>query len=320
MRIEFLDGATLGEDLDYSELEGLGEFHHHRVFDQDRMADKLKEAEILISNRLVYRKELLEQLPRLQLICLTATGYNNVDLDAARELGIAVCNVRDYSTESVAQHTFTLLLGLLGQVEFYDRFVKEERFRDLPLFTSISRTWFELKGQNWGIIGMGNIGRRVAELASAFGCHVRYSSISGSSRQEAWPEIPLEELLRTSRILSIHAPLTDKTRDLLQYEDFCTMSPDSVVLNLGRGPIVSESGLARALEEGKIAGAALDVFRKEPLEEGNPLLNLNCPDKVLLSPHIAWGSRNSRTQLLSEIAENIRAFERGEKRNRLETP
>lgn len=317
MRIEFLDGATLGEDLDYSELESLGEFIHHRVFDQKKMAEKLKDADILVSNRLVYKRELLEKLPRLKLICLTATGFNNVDTEAAKDLGIAVANVRGYSTESVAQHCFTLLLSLLGQVDYYDRFVKEESFRELPLFTSISRNWFELKGKNWGIIGMGNIGRRVAELASAFGCHVRYSSVSGSKREEAWPEIPLDELLKTSRILSIHAPLTEKTRDLLQYEDLCKMQKDSLLLNLGRGPVLSETGLARALEEGKIGGAALDVFRKEPLEIGNPLLRLSCPEKIILSPHIAWGSMESRTCLLAEICENIRAFERGEKRNRV---
>lgn len=317
MKIDLLDAATLGDDLDFSLFRQWGELTVHACVERDELPSLLKNTEIVITNKLVFSREVIQQLPRLQLICLTATGYNNVDIDAARERGVAVANVAGYSTESVAQHTFSMLLSLLEHISWYDHFVKSGEYQQAPVFTNVSRPWFQLKGKKWGIIGLGNIGRRIAELAQAFGCDVSYFSTSGVERPEPWPRKELAALLQENQIVSIHAPLTEQTRSLIGTEQFKLMGKDAYLLNLGRGPIVDEEALARALESGEIAGAALDVFTREPVKPENPLLHINCPDKLLMTPHNAWGSIEARTLLMQEISHNIEAFLKGEKRNRI---
>jgi len=317
MKLDILDAATLGDDLDLSLFEEFGDLTIHQAADPESLPGLLAETQVVITNKLVFTRELMKQLPKLKLICLTATGYNNVDHPAAEELGIALCNVAGYSTGSVAQHTFSLLLSLLEQIPWYDHFVKSGEYQKAPVFTNISRPWFELSGKKWGIIGLGNIGRRVAALAEAFGCRVSYYSTSGTAREEAWPSVPLDQLLAESHVVSVHAPLNEKTRNLMNYDRFCKMRRDAFFLNLGRGPIVDDTGLCKALEEDRIAGAGLDVFSREPIEPENPLLQIACPDKLILTPHNAWGSIEARTLLMREIAENIRAFEQGTKRNRI---
>ncbi|MDA3850918.1 MAG: D-2-hydroxyacid dehydrogenase [Spirochaetaceae bacterium] len=317
MRIDLLDAATLGDDLDLQIFSRWGELYIHQVSIEEDLEELLKKTKVVITNKLVFSKELMKKLPELKLICLTATGYDNIDVEGARELGIAVTNVAGYSTESVAQHTLALLLSLKEQIPWYDKYIKEGKYQHAPVFTNLSRPWQELKGKKWGIIGLGNIGRRVAELAEAFGCSVSYTSTSGVSRKEPWPQIDLNRLLKESHVVSVHAPLNDRTHNLLDYEQFQLMRDNSFFLNLGRGPIISEAGLCKSLEEGKPAGAALDVFSKEPISQKNPLMQINCPDRLILTPHTAWGSLEARNTLLQEISLNIEAFLSGTKRNRV---
>lgn len=317
MRLDLLDSATLGDDLDLSLFESHGEFHIHQVSTQEELPTKLKNTQVVITNKLVFTREIMEQLPELKLICLTATGFNNIDTQAAKDLGIGVANVAGYSTESVAQHTLSLLLSLVEQIPWYDQFVKTGQYQEAPVFTNISRPWKELKGKKWGIIGLGNIGRRVAQLAEAFGCEVQWYSTSGVERDEPWPRVDLETLLSSSHVVSIHAPLNSSTENLLDYPEFCKMSQESFLLNLGRGPIINEAGLAKALDEGQLAGAGLDVFTKEPIDPANPLLHCSAPDRLILTPHNAWGSLEARNLLMNEISLNIEAFTKGEQRNRI---
>lgn len=317
MKIDLLDAATLGEDLDFSLFRQWGELTVHSCVQREELPGLLKETDIVITNKLVFTREVMEQLPRLKLICLTATGYNNVDVEAAEDKGIAVANVAGYSTESVAQHTFSILLSLLEHIPWYDRFVKSGVYQQAPVFTNVSRPWFQLKGKKWGIIGLGNIGRRVAELAAAFGCEVSYCSTSGIKRPEKWPRKELKTLLKESHIISIHAPLSEGTRSLIGKEELTMMQKEAFLLNLGRGPIVDESALAEALEQNEIAGAALDVFTREPIKPENPLLHISCPEKLLLTPHNAWGSIEARTLLMQEISQNIEAFLNKRRRNRI---
>ena len=243
---------------------------------------------------------------RLRLICEAATGVNNIDVKAAEARGIIVRNVAGYSTDSVVQATFTHLLSLLGSAAYFDRFVKDGSYSRCGIFTNVSRPFPELAGRTMGIIGMGTIGSRVARVASAFGMHVVYYSTSGTSHCKEYPSLELEELLSISDVVSIHAPLNERTSGLIGERELSKMKPEAVLLNLGRGGIVDEAALASAVDEGVIAGAALDVFVTEPLPEDSPLLNVKHPERFSFSPHTAWASRESLVRLVSGIAENIR--------------
>ena len=251
-------------------------------------------------------EELLSRAVRLRLICEAATGVNNIDVKAAEARGIIVRNVAGYSTDSVVQATFTHLLSLLGSAAYFDRFVKDGSYSRCGIFTNVSRPFPELAGRTMGIIGMGTIGSRVARVASAFGMHVVYYSTSGTSHCTEYPSLELEELLSISDVVSIHAPLNERTSGLIGERELSKMKPEAVLLNLGRGGIVDEAALASAVDEGVIAGAALDVFVTEPLPEDSPLLNVKHPERFSFSPHTAWASRESLVRLVSGIAENIR--------------
>ncbi|RMD46806.1 MAG: D-2-hydroxyacid dehydrogenase [Aquificota bacterium] len=316
--IVFLDAATLGEDVDLSVFQELGNFKKYGITKPDQVIDRVKEADIVITNKVVIDKNVIDAAEKLRLICVAATGTNNVDIDYAKEKGIAVSNVAGYSTFSVVQHTFAMLFYLLENLRYYDDYVKSGEYSKSPIFTHIGRPFFEIKDKVWGIIGLGTIGREVAKVATAFGAHVVYFSTSGIKRQEDYPELDLENLLKTSDIVSIHAPLNKKTKNLITYEKIKLMKPHSILLNLGRGGIVNEEDLAKALDENLIAGAALDVLEKEPISPDNPLLNIKNKEKILITPHIAWTSIEARKRLVEEIAENIKAFLNGERRNRVD--
>jgi len=312
-KIVFLDAQTVGKVDLAAYFSNLGDFTSFEHTTEAQLAERIETAEIVIVNKTVLNAAALKVAKNLKLICVAATGTSNIDLDTAKQLGITVKNVKDYSTESVAQQTFALMLSLKNHVCFFDQYVKAaDGYRKSKIFTSFLKEVEEIHGNVLGIIGLGSIGKRVAEIARVFGAEVQYFSASGKTKSDQYRSVSLEELLQTSDIVSIHAPLNKYTRHLLTYEKIVQMKPEALLINTGRGGIVDEAGLARALDEGLLAGAALDVFEAEPIQETNPLLNLKDPSKLLLSPHIAWIGNKARKILLEGVYTNISTYLIGE--------
>jgi len=317
MNLTFLDAASLGPGLDFTPFDAWGEVQCWDNTSLDQRRPRLNKSQVAIANRVVFDRDLLAELPDLRLILLTATGYNNVDLEAARSHGIAVCNVVGYSTASVAQHTFALLLALLEQTAWLNEHAKT-LWPGSTTFEHLGRPFHEIAGKTWGIIGLGSIGTRVAQLAEAFGARVVYFSTTGSDRAGSWPRVELGDLLESCDIVSIHSPLNDLTRGLLGSPELERMKKNAVLINVGRGGIVDEAALAKALDGGFIAGAALDVMLPEPPLNNNPLLSLKHSHRLVLSPHLAWASVEARNRCLEEVQQNLAAWLRGERRNRLD--
>lgn len=317
MNIVILDASTLGSDLDLSPFNEYGDVTIYQTTSSEEIIDHGKNSQIIILNKVRLGEDEFKRLPDLKLICLTATGYNNIDTIKAKEYGIAVCNVAGYSTESVAQHTFSMLLYQMQHLNYYDNYIKEGKYSGSSKFTHIDRTWNEISGKKWGIIGLGNIGRSVAKIATSFGADVVYTSTSGVKRDEDYPEKSLDYLLSRCDIISIHAPLNDNTKDLISKKEFKKVKDNLILLNLGRGGIVNEKALASAIDNDLILGACIDVFTSEPMEPDNPLLCVKNRDKLFMTPHIAWASIEARNRVVIEICENIKSFEKGEERNRV---
>ena len=304
--IVFLDAYSLGK-ADLSAIRALGNYTEYEYTRRDQIIERCREAEVAITNKVVFDRATLEQLPRLRLICVAATGMNHIDLEAAAERGIAVKNAVGYSTHSVTETTIGAAIALMRQVIYYDRYVKQE-YGGSERQYHFGRTTHQLFGSRWGIIGLGNIGHSGAKVAEALGCEVAYTSTSGVAREEPYPCLPLDELLAWADVVSIHAPLNDRTRGLIGARELARMKPSALLINVARGGIVDEAALAAALDEGRLAGAALDVFAHEPLEADSPLLRLRNADRLLLSPHNAWSPVEAVAVLVECIARNIRKF------------
>lgn len=305
-KIVFLDGYSLGT-CDLAPIEALGELVNYEFTRPEQVLERCRGAEVVISNKVPMTRETMEQLPELKLIAVAATGMNNVDLDAARELGIEVRNAAGYSTHSVAEATFCYALSLLRHTAYYDRYVKDGRYAASERMFCFDRTVRQLHGANWGIIGMGTIGREVARLAKSFGCTVAYTSISGVVREERYIQMALDDLLEWCDVLSIHSPLNERTYNLIDMAELRRMRRSAILINVARGGIVNEAAVAEALNKGIIAGAALDVFSEEPLRE-SPLYALEDNDKLVVAPHTAWQSTGALKRLVRCIAENIKTF------------
>ena len=303
MQIVLLDALTFG-DTDLSAFNSLGEIEVYKKTAPSQTEDRITNATVIVTNKVVITKELMLNAKNLKLICIAATGMNNVDLDAASELNIQVKNVAGYSTDSVIQHTFSMLFFLLGHSSYYDKSVKDGSYSRSGLFTDVSRPFFEVKGKKWGIIGLGNIGKGVANIASAFGAEVVYYSTSGVKREESYEEVSLEELLKTCDIITIHAPLNEKTHNLLDYEQLLTSKDRAIVLNLGRGGIVNEDAVVKIIDETNMA-FGLDVLSKEPMTQNHALLSVQNPQRLFITPHIAWASQEAREKLIALVIENI---------------
>lgn len=313
MKIVFLDSDTMG-DVSFAPIAEKGELILYPRSTPQQAIERVKDCEVLIVNKIIVNKELVDAAPKLRLICEAATGVNNIDIEYARSKGIPVRNAAGYSTESVAQVTFMHILNLVGHASYFDRRVKTGEYYENGMFSDMSWPFFELKGKKLGIIGMGNIGQRVARIAVAFGMEVAYYSTSGTSHCKDYPSLPLEDLLSVSDIVTIHAPLNDATRNLVTYDRLKLMKPSAYILNMGRGGIINEQDLADALSDNIIAGAATDVYAREPLEPGHPYLKFKdytdkdgrcLKEKLLLTPHIAWTSDEALKTLVEKIAENI---------------
>ena len=306
MKIVVLDAKTLGKS-DLSALEKFGELVVYPTTAPNQTQERIIEADIVVTNKVVIDRALMQEAKNLKLICVAATGMNNIDLEAAKELGIKVKNVAGYSTTSVVQHTFALLFYLIEQLRYYDDFVKSGKWSDSGLFTCIDREFFEIAGKRWGIIGLGAIGKEVARIARSFGAEVVYYSTTGQNSNCDYTRVSLDELLQTSRIISIHAPLNDKTRNLIGKKELAMLQPNTVLLNLGRGGIVDEEALAKAIDE-KAIYAGLDVASIEPLPKDSPLLKIKNKERLLITPHIAWTSIEAREKLIEGIVKNIEEF------------
>jgi glycerate dehydrogenase len=250
----------------------------------------------------------MDQAARLKLICIAATGMNNVDLDYAMNKNIPVKNVSGYSTDSVTQSTFAMLFYLMNHLQYYDEYVKSGSYTQSPIFTHHGREFYELKNKTFGIIGLGTIGKTVAKIASSFSCRVVYYSTSGNNRNADYERVSLETLLKSSDLISIHAPLNENTENLIGLKELTMMKRTAILINAGRGGIVSEKDLAAALDEDLIYGAGLDVLEKEPIDKGNPLLSIKNREKLLITPHIAWASLESRTLLMDKVYDNIKDY------------
>ena len=318
MKIVVLDAQTVGEDVDWSGYEKLGEVVRYPYSATEEVPERVKDAEVIIVNKVLINEQTVGNAKNLKLVCVLATGTNNLDKEYLESRGIIWHNVAGYSTEAVAQHTFAMLFYLLEKLRYYDEYVKDGAYEKSPLFTHFANGFAEIKGKTWGIIGLGNIGRRVAKIAEAFGAEVIYYSTSGKNSSTQFKKVSFEELLEKSDIISIHAPLNENTKGLINYEALIKMKSSAILVNMGRGPIVVEKDLARAIEEEQIRGAALDVYETEPVGEDNILLSIKNKDKLLLSPHIAWASIEARERLFNEVVENIKAFYNGKDRNRVD--
>jgi glycerate dehydrogenase len=303
----FLDAVTVGGVDNLYEISSLGEYASYEITQPSDRIKRIMGHNVVITNKVLINRDVMDACPELELICIVATGMNNVDLDYAAQKGIAVKNVAGYSTESVTQCTFSLLLYLLNAGRYYDDYVKSGQYAASPVFTHLGREFWELAGKRFGIIGMGTIGRRVATVASAFGAKIAYYSTSGKNLDAAgFPHLSLEELLQTSDVVSIHCPLNDQTRNLLTESRLRMMKRSAYLLNMGRGGIVDEAALARMIDENRIAGAALDVLAAEPIATDSPLLKVLNKEKLYITPHIAWASREARRLLISRTAQNIK--------------
>lgn len=315
LKLCILDAQTLGEDMDLSKFKKFGELSIYPTTTPDQVSERISQQDVIITNKVVLNEANLKAAEKVKLICLTATGTNNIDLDYTRSRGIVVCNVAGYSTQSVVQHTFAMLFYILESLSYYDNYVKSGKYNDNVLFTNLKKPFFELDGKTWGIIGLGTIGQGVASVAQAFGCNVIYYSTSGKNYNQNYSQVELNTLLTSADIISIHAPLNAQTENLIDYQRIKLMKSHAVLLNLGRGGIINEAALAKALDEELIQGAALDVLVNEPIDSGNPLLKIKNSDRLLITPHIAWASKEARVRLIDETYLNIDSFIKGEPRN-----
>ena len=316
MKIVILERNSVGPDVSVDCIKDFGEVTIYRnTVTIEEVRERVKDADIVIANKSPLREETLKDAPNVKLICEFATGYDNCDLEYCRSRGIKVTNVRDYCTGMVAQHTFTLALALSQKLFHYDTYVKSGEYSAQDRFSNFDIPFYELEGKTWGIVGMGNIGRRVAKIATALGCNVIFHSITGKSSCTEYPQVDKDTLLAESDFLSLHCPLSDLSRNFIDAEALEKMKRTAILINVARGPVVNNSDLYMALEAGEIQAAGLDVVEKEPLELTNPLSKLKDSNRLIITPHLAWASVEARTRCVEEAYLNIQAFLRGEDRN-----
>ena len=308
MKIVFLDAKTIGDDIDLSGFDALGEVVKYGFSTPQEAQERTKDADVLILNKVLVNEQSIGRAEHLKLVCVTATGTNNLDKNYLAKRGIEWRNVAGYSTETVAQQTFALLFYLMEKLCYYDGYVKSEKYVNDTTFTHFANVFHELSGKTWGIIGLGAIGRRVADLAKLFGCRVIYYSTSGKNDQPGYTRVDFNTLLAESDIVSVHAPLDENTQGLMDKEAFAKMKNTAIFLNLGRGPIVVEQDLADALKSNTIGAAGLDVLSVEPMSPDNPLREIKDSERLIITPHIAWASVEARTRLMKIIEGQIKEF------------
>lgn len=314
--IVILERNSVGLDVDVSCFEQIGEVTcYPNTVSVEDVQERTKEADIVIANKAPMNRETLKDSPNVKLICEFATGFDNCDLTYCKERGIKVANVVNYSTDMVAQHTFALALFLMEKLSHYDTYVKSGEYSAQDRFSNFDLPFTELSGKTWGIVGMGNIGKKVAEIAKAFGCRVIFHSITGKSTVTEYDQVNKNTLLTESDILSLHCPLSDLSRNFIDSTALKKMKKTAVLINVARGPVVNNTELYEALCNDEIAAAGLDVLEKEPLELSNPLSRIKDSKRLIITPHMAWASVEARTRCVQEALKNAEAFLRGESRN-----
>lgn len=312
MKLAVLDTDTLGNDINLDCFSKYGEVVFYPYTREEETLERVKDADIVITNKVVIDRDIIEQSD-IKLICVAATGMNNIDLEAAKAKGIPVKNVSGYSTPSVVQTTFAMALYFMNNLHYFDDYTKSDTgWVKSPVFTHLDRPYFDLEDKTWGIIGLGTIGKKVAQVAEAFGANVLYYSTSGRNRDEDFQRTTLDDLLYTCDIVSIHAPLNAQTKDLINRNNLGELKEDAILLNLGRGGIINEADLAEHIDQSNIR-VALDVLEYEPIREDNPLRSVKAQERLLMTPHIAWASVQSRERLVEGVCNNIKAFSGEEK-------
>lgn len=315
MNIIVLEQKSIGDDIDLSMYEKLGNVTYYKNTLTSEISKRIQDADIIVANKAKMDEATLKDAPNVKLICEFATGYDNVDLEYCKSRGIKVANVVDYSTAAVAQHTFALALYLLERLPFYDNYVKSGTYGAQDRFSNFDRPFTELEGKTWGIIGLGNIGKRTAKIAEGFGCHVIYYSVTGKNSSKEYERMEFDQLLEQSDFISVHCPLSDLTKDLIDLKAMKKMKKTAILINVARGPVVNNQDLYTALTQGEIYAAGLDVLEKEPITDDNPLEKIKDSERLIITPHMAWASTEARTRLATEVYKNIEAYINGERRN-----
>jgi glycerate dehydrogenase len=306
MNIVFLDRSTLGEDICIDMFSQLGNVTSYDITQADETLNRVKEADIVVTNKVVISKEIMDA-SKIKLICVAATGMNNIDLEHAKAKNIPVKNVAGYSTNSVAQVTLSMVLHFLTHLNFYNDFTKAGKWQISPIFTNLDQPFHELQDKKWGIIGLGTIGKKVAQIASAFDCNVVYYSTSGVKREEPYESVELDELLQTCDIISVHAPLNEQTKNLLNETNMQQLKDKAIVINVGRGGIINEQAIQTMIDSKEVY-FGIDVASKEPIEKNSPLLKIQNKEQLVMTPHIAWASIEARKRLVALIYQNIKTF------------
>ena len=315
LNIVMLDTATLGSDIEYSCFEQIGKVTAFDKTEPEKVSENIKNADVVIVNKIKLNRENLCDAKNLKLICVTATGYDNIDTAYCRDNNIGVCNVEGYSSESVAQVTMAMALSLLNNITLFDRFVKCGDYTKSGTQNRVEPVFHELSTLTWGVIGLGNIGKKTADMAKALGFSVLAHKRTFESGYNC---VELSELLEKSDVISVHVPLTDSTRAMIGEKEITKMKRTAVLINVARGAVVDENALTNAILENRLGGLGIDVYDGEPLSQNSPYNKLTGLDNVILTPHMAWAAYESRMRCMSEIALNIKAFLNGERRNRVE--
>ncbi|MBQ2767717.1 MAG: hydroxyacid dehydrogenase [Clostridia bacterium] len=315
LRAVILDAATLGDDISFAPLTAQTALTVHALTAPEDVTDRIRDAEVIILNKIKLNQQNLASADALKLICVAATGYDNIDVDYCRSRGIAVCNVLGYSTDSVAQLTVAMVLELMLHLPEMTGYVRRGAYTASGVANRLSPAFHELAGKTWGIVGAGNIGKKVARIADAFGCRVL---VCRRRPDSDYPTADIDTLCREADIISIHTPLTDETRGLISRHRIAAMKRGVILVNVARGAVADEAALADALREGQIGGLGVDVYSAEPMPEDHPLFAVRELPNVCFTPHMAWGAVESRQRCINEMSENIAAFRRGEIRCRVD--
>lgn len=307
MKIVILDSKTFGKDISLEKFKTFGQVEIYETTNKDETLNRVKHADIVITNKVVIDKNIMEK-SNIKLICITATGKNNVDLVYAKEHNIEVKNVAGYATGTVPQLTITLVLHFVQKLDYYKKYVADGKWEKSDIFTHLDVPFYELKDKNWGIIGLGSIGLKVAEIASAFGCNVSYYSTSGKNNNTIYNQKTLEYLLSTSDVITIHSPLNESTLNLINKTNLGTLKDGAILVNVGRGGIINEQDLAETLDQEKLLYCGLDVVNVEPIEKNNPLNYIKNKERLVITPHVAWASIEARNTIIDTTFDNIQKF------------